>query len=151
MNVVQDKRTIYSTIGYQLFLMHQVKKPLMEGVQTLTSPDVNFAGKMKAVRKIWRAYQNFLKMPEPTVENTHHPNTHNIIHLRDWFCARCKLAALRVNFVRTCFNFWAVINEMDPPWRMMSDKVREEGFRLDWVPTGYDGEPCEYDWWLKDK
>lgn len=145
-----NKRTIYSTIGYQLFMMHQVKKPLMEGVQTLTSPDANFAGKTKAVRKIWRAYQNFQKMPEPTAAEAWHPNARNILYLRDWFCEHCLIGGIRVHFVRTVFNFVAVLYLFDAPWRVMMDDVRAEAFKLKWEPKGYGDEPCKFDWWKDD-
>lgn len=142
----------YSSLGCQLFLMHQVKKPLLEGLQTLTDKNAGMAAKARAAKQLWRAYKNLQKLPEPTIEpgpgQVLHPNSINILRLRDWFCARCQLGGARVNFVRTGFNLAAVITEMDPPWRTMMDKTREEAFKLEWVPPGYTGEPVDYPWWI---
>lgn len=137
----------YSSIGCQLFLMRHVKQPLMSGVQALTDRNAGFTAKARGAKQVWKAYQNFQKLPETTIEpgpgQVFHPNSINILRLRDWFCSRCQLAGIRVNFVRAGFNLAAVINEMDPPWRKLMDDTRAEAMKMEWAPP----EDMEFPWW----
>lgn len=146
------KRTIYSALPMQAYMLHAVKAPLMEGVNALLSPTSNLKDKIMAVRKIRTAYKNFLKVPEPTKENTWHPNTHALIEVRDWFCERCFLNDTRKSFVRNFFNFVIVIHAYDQPWRWMIESCKEQLDKKDWKPKDYGiALPPKYAWWREDK
>lgn len=88
------------------------------------------------------------KLPEPTKENTWHPNSHNLIEIRDEFFKHCKLNDERLQFIRVVFNFIIILYDFDPPWRWMIDSVKEEADKKKWEPKeyGHDKRP-DWQWW----
>lgn len=119
------KKTIYSSLPMQVFMMHAIKKPLLEVARLILS-----------------------KLPEPTKENTWHPNSHNLIEIRDDFFEHCFLGEDRRIFIRTVFNFVIIIYDFDAPWRMMIDWCIEEWRKKDWKPKGYGMDKIpDWRWW----
>ena len=140
--------TVYETVPMQLFIMHNIKNLILESVDTIFNPNASKLDKLKAFRKLWKAYQSTTKLPEPTLENTTHPNAHNLIRLRDWLFERCFLNPLRMGFIRHLINFVIIIVQFDPPWRWIIDSLREEAFKMKWVPREYERSgQVKYDWW----
>jgi len=146
-----DDKTIYLTPPMQLFMMHGIKEPLLEGVQTLTSQAGNLE-KLRALRKIHKAVSNMGKLPEPTIEEgpggTWHPNSHKLIMIRDKFFRHCFLDPIRLGFVRSILNFLIILYDFDPPWRWMFDSVKGWIDEEQWEPRGYGTtKDPEYGWW----
>ncbi len=149
--VCAKNKTVYSSVPLQIFMIHSIKQPLMESVNTLFNSDASKTQKIKAVRNLWKAYQAISKLPEPTIENTWHPNAHNVIHLRDWLSEHCYLKDPWDGFMRRIFNFTAIIIDHDPPWCWIIDSVREEAMKMDWKPRGYEQENIKgYPWWKEE-
>lgn len=140
--------TIYSSIPMQLFMIHSIKKPILDGVRTIFNPKASKIDKLRASRKLWKAIQLISKMPEPTVENTWHPNTHNLIRLRDWFFTRCSLDSQRTGLIKRLMDFVIILYDFDPPWRWIFDSLREEALQMEWKPKGFqDTWVDSYVWW----
>lgn len=125
-----NKATIYSSLPVQVFMIHAIKTPLMEGIGEFFS--LRIKNKIQSIKKILKAYKAFQKLPEPFEGNTWHPNTHNIISLKEWFCKRYWFLRPIRKHIRRLFDFWAIIYDFDPPWRMMMDELREESLHLEW-------------------
>lgn len=108
--------------------------------------------KLKAAKQLWDAFEAMRGLPEPTVEITWHPNTHNVIELRDWLFDRCFLNELRMGFIRRIMNFVIILYDCDPPWRWILDSVREEALTKEWKSRGFGDTWTEtYTWWKGDK
>ncbi|KKN76900.1 hypothetical protein LCGC14_0365510 [marine sediment metagenome] len=143
-----EQSTIYSTIPMQIFMMNSIKKPILESVEIIFNPDASKIDKVKAARKLWKAVQLISKMPEPTLEGTWHPNSHNLIILRDWLCERCFLATERMGLIRRLMNFIIILYDFDPPWRWVLDSVKDEALKMEWKSRGYEDVRTEtYAWW----
>ncbi|KKM81961.1 hypothetical protein LCGC14_1324550 [marine sediment metagenome] len=144
------KTTIYSTVPMQLFMTHAIKQPILDSVETLFDPNASKVSKLKAIRILWKAYQEVSKLPEPTLENTWHPNAHNLIILRDWVLEWCILDSKRVGLIRKVFNFVIILIDFDPPWRWVFDSLKEEADKMEWKSKDYGrtGE-TKYSWWRK--
>jgi len=141
-----NKKTIFFSLPMQVFMIHNIKTPAMEAVETIFSPDKSKMDKLKATRQLWKVYQAMQKLPEPTLENTWHPNTHNLIRLRDWLFERCFLGKLRMGFIRKVMNFAIILYDFDPPWRWIFDNLKDEALKMEWKPKGYEDD-WTYKWW----
>lgn len=140
--------TVYSTVPMQLYMIHNIKDPILHSIETIFNPDSSKIDKLRAASKLWKAFQSISKMPEPTLENTEHLNAHNLIKLRDWLFERCFLAHERMGLIRRLMNFAIIIVDFDPPWRWVFDSVREEAFRMEWQPREYGRSgKVKYEWW----
>ncbi len=121
-------RTIYSSLPLQVFMIHAIKKPLL----TVAGLILN-------------------KLPEPTKDNTWHPNSHNLIDIRDAFFKHCILGGDRERFIKAVFNFVIILYDFDPPWRWMIDFVKDMALKMEWKPRGYEDTWTEhYTWWRED-
>lgn len=149
MAISVKKKTIYSSLPVQVFMIHAIKAPIMEAVYSLFfNPKATFTEKAKALRKLWKAYQAFQKIPEPTKENTWHPNSHNLIDLRDTLFYHLQLGDDRWRVIKSIFNFVIILNDFDPPWRWIMDSVKDMALKMEWKPRGYeDTWSKNYHWW----
>ena len=140
--------TVFETVPMQLYMIHTIKTPIVFAIDTIFDPDASKLDKLKAASKLWKAFQAISKMPEPTFENTTHPNAHNLIRLRDWLLGKCNLSLERMGLIRHLINFAIIIVEFDPPWRWIIDSVREESLKLKWEPREYNRSgQVKYIWW----
>ena len=150
-----EQSTIYSTIPMQIFMMNSIKSPILESVETLSSSDASKIDKIRAARKLWKAIQLISKMPEPSLKAKEgesgycwHPNSHNLIILRDWLFERCFLTPARMGLIRRLMNFIIILNDFDPPWRWVIDSVKDKALTMEWKSRGYEDVRTEtYAWW----
>ena len=124
-----QKRCIYFALPMQVFMIHAIKTPLLESVRYLFSR--RFKGKYKAIKQLRFAFRSMGKLPEPAIENTWHPNTHNLILIRIWAFERYPLLA-RFKVVRNAINFGIIIHSFDPPWRWMMETVLMDALKMEW-------------------
>ena len=108
--------TIFSSLPMQVYMIHNIKKPILEG------------------KKI--ALRNIDRLPEPTVENTWHPNTHNLLILRDWFFKHWFIKFLCIipfikRFLTRSSKFIIILYDFDPPWRWIFDSVKDKALELE--------------------
>ncbi len=140
--------TVYSTVPMQLYMIHNIKAPIVDSVETICNPDAGKIDKLRAAAKLWKAFQAISKMPEPMIENTWHPNSHNLIMLRDWLFKRCELNDKRMGLIRRLMNFVIILYDFDPPWRWVMDSLKDEALKMEWKPKGYEMKAGnEYAWW----
>jgi hypothetical protein len=92
------RQTIFTSSPYQKFMIHGIKAPLLTLINLFAD-----------------------KFPEPTKENTWHPNSHTMIDIRDEFFRHCHLDKRRNSVLRAVINFVIVMYDYDPPYRMMID------------------------------
>ena len=119
------RRTVYSSLPMQMFMSHAIKAPLLKIAALIAS-----------------------KLPEPTKENTWHPNSHRLIEVRDWFFEHCLIGGDKEKFIRIAFNFVIILYDFDPPWRDMMDSAREEFMKKTWLPRGSQSTfPPNWNWW----
>lgn len=121
--IVQERRTVFSSLPVQTFMVHGIKAPALENISILLSPESNPAQKLKALMALRRVLHDFEKnFPEPTPENTWHPNSHLLCQVRDEFFKHCVgLSCERLRTLRLGINFFIIIYDYDPPYRMMID------------------------------
>ncbi len=146
------QKTVYYSAPMQIYMSVAIKGPALQAITVLFSPKAGKLDKIKAGKMLWDAFEATKGLPEPTKENTWHPNTHNLIDLRDWLWARCRLAPIRMGFIRRLMNFVIILYDFDPPWRWIFDSVREEAMRLEWKPRGFQDTWVEEHklWWHED-
>ena len=130
-----SRRCIYSALPMQVFMIHAIKVPLADGFFILCQRRLR--QKREALKKIRMAFRNMGKLPEPTIENTWHPNTHNLILLRTWLFERYPILG-RYSLTRYPINFAIIIHAFDPPWRWIMESVGEEAARLEWTGWWHD-------------
>ena len=151
-DIKPNKNTIYSALPMQVYMIHAVKMPLIEGVNLFLDPEASKLQKVRALRLVYKAVKAMAKLPEPTVESVWHPNTLNIIALRDWFFERCHLGFARLSFVRTLFNFVIILYDFDPPWRWMMDSLLAKAFGMGWKEKIYGHkETPNWAWWQDEE
>jgi len=119
----------------QVFMIHAIKNPLTDGAYLLLQRRLR--QKREAFRKIAMAFRNMGKLPAPTIENTWHPNTHNLIHLRTWLFAIYPILG-RYSVTRKLINFGIIIHAFDPPWRWIIESMGEEAGKLEWIGWRHD-------------
>ena len=143
-----QEKTIYFSLAMQIYMFSEIKAPLMKGVEVLFDPKAPKFQRLKAIKVIWDAFEAMKGLPEPTKDNTWHPNTHHLIDLRDWLFERCSLNILRMGFIRRIMNFVIIIYDFDPPWRWILDSLKDEAMKKQWQPRGFqDTWVKRYDWW----
>lgn len=133
------RRCIYSALPMQVFMIHAIKKPLVEGIHIIFEKGMPMRRRAEGVRQIRQAIRNMGKLPEPTIENTWHPNTHNLILLRVWAFERYRW--LGRTTTRKLINFAIIIHAFDPPWRWMMESVLIDALKMEWTGGVYWG------WW----
>jgi len=132
----------------QMYMNTVIKKPALEAVQVIFSDEASRIKKIKAAKTLWDVFQSLQGLPEPTKENTWHPNAHNLIDLREWMFKRCFLGSLRMVFIRRVINFIIILYDFDPPWRWIFDSVKDEALKMKWESRGYCDEWANtYAWW----
>ncbi len=141
------QKTVYFSLAMQMYMNVTIKKPALQGIAVLFG-ESSKVDKLKAAKMLWDAFQAIEGLPEPTKENTWHPNTHQLIELRDWLFERCFLGKLRMGFIRRVMNFLIILYDFDPPWRWIFDSVREQACSQEWKPRGFsDTWRNDYGWW----
>ena len=125
----------------QLAIM-DVKAELLRAITMWSSP--NRIDKVKAIPMFRAVYKNINLLPEPTIENTWHPNSHALIKVRDEFFSRCGLGTPRQQLIRSVFNLAIMIYDYDRPYRDLIDWAKQELDR-DWKPRG-DQDITPADW-----
>lgn len=150
---VARRQTIFSSYAIQQRMINEIKAPLTEATAVLTNPASGYGIKLKALMKLRTVDKAFQQFPEPTKENTWHPNSHRIIEIRDEFFQHSYgLSAQRLKLLRTGINFVIIIYDYDPPYRMMIDwwakQLQIQNWRYD-IPI----RVGNYDWsgwWRED-
>ena len=146
------EKTIYFSYGLQAYMHEEIKKTVMEAIEILFDSKAPKFRRFKAVKKLWDVFESLKGLPEPTIDRTWHPNTRNLIELRDWFFDRCSLNTLRMGFIRRVMNFVIILYDFDPPWRWILDSVREKSLTKDWKPRGFEDTWSKtYTWWNESK
>lgn len=141
-------KTIFFGLGAQMYMTQEIKAPLMKAVEVLFNSKSPKFHRLKALKVLWDAFESMKGLPEPTKENTWHPNTHNLIDLRDSLFNKCELGILRMGFIRRIMNFVIIIYDFDPPWRFILDSLLQDALKMKWEPRGYNDTWVKtYTWW----
>jgi hypothetical protein len=124
--------TIYSSLPMQVYMIHAIKKPILESVGKGT-----LRAKIQSFKTISIAFGNIDKLPEPTAENTWHPNSHNLLLLRAWFLKHwfirllCLIPPVK-RLLHRITKGVIILYDFDPPWRWILDSVKDKAL------AGYD-------------
>lgn len=84
------------------------------------------------------------RMPEPTRENTRHPNSHLLCDLREEFF-RHETNEGHAKVYRGIWNFIIVLYDYDAYYSDRIDWILEQWLKLDWQPRP-EGHPTKYFW-----
>lgn len=142
------QKTVYYSAAMQMYMMEEIKKPVLQAVKVLFHPESNTLDKAKAAKMLWGAFNALKGLPEPTKDNTWHPNTHQLIDLRDWLFEHCHLPVIRMSFIKRIMDFVIILYDFDPPWRWIFDSLWEEARKKEWKPKGWnDTWTNDYHWW----
>jgi len=124
----RQARCLYGS-KYQMFITKMIKRPLM----TIMSAVLH-------------------QMPEPTIENTWHPNAHRMITVRDEFKVNCSLPPERKDTILAMMNFAIMLYDYDPPYRDLMDWAKERIDELGWEPRfSMNLIAHNWKWWNEDK
>ena len=88
-------------------------------------------------------------LPEPTKENTWHPNSHKLIDIRDWFMENnqyFKPDSLHGRACRGFFNLAIAVYDFDHAYRDMGNAVAWKMIHSDWAILSGEKEPRQ-PWW----
>ena len=141
-------QTIYDPQPVQMLFIHNIKTPILEAFDILFSPDSSLIAKGRALKNAKKAFNTLSNLPRPSLEDTWHPNSHNLIHIREYLIRNLRLAPIRMNFIDNIFKLAIMIYEYDCPWRWIMDSAREKSEELEWKERGYyDDWQDGYDWW----
>lgn len=109
----------------------------MSAILVLASPTTSLFAKIKAIFQVIGSYRALNDLPEPTFENTWHPNSHRLIELRDEFFKHCVgLGTPRLKFMRAFINFIIIMYDYDRPYRDMMDWAKEALEKKGWDARG---------------
>ena len=146
--MVLKYQTIYSSLPAQALMIETIKKPILKSMDVLFDAGASKISKLKALSSLWKASEAVTRLPKPTIDNTWHPNSHNLIRIRDWLLGRLNLAKERMSLIERVFNLAIIIYDADPPWRWIMDGGKDEGLKMDWKPRGWgDDWSVGYEWW----
>lgn len=120
----KEQHTIYFTIQMQMYLSTTVKGPALRAIETVRTG----GSKWYALRVMWNAFAAIKGIPEPTKQNTWHPNTHNLIYIRDTTLKNI----IRFKVPRFLVRFLIVLYDFDPPWRYILDSIKDESAEMKW-------------------
>ena len=109
--------TVFGSLNVQTFIVHAIKAPMI------------FAFKHSRILKLIDKV-----LPEPTVENTWHPNTHRLLAIREDFFRHCNLTPERIHLLRVVSKFVIIIHDYDTPYRAMINWCVQELFKSGWEP-----------------
>jgi len=121
------RKTVYSSFDYQKVMIEDIKRPLLENLMIILSPDSSKSDILKALLNLMKVLRRFEKYPEPQrgihpetgLPYVWNPNSLRLIELRDEFFSHCKLGGLRERILRAGINFIIIIYDYDPPYRFM--------------------------------
>jgi hypothetical protein len=143
-----NQKTVYYSVAMQMYMSQTIKTPVLLAFDILFNKEASKLDKVKAIRVLWKAFNSLKGLPEPTKENTWHPNTHNLIDLRDWLFERLNFDHRRTTLIRRIMNFVIVLYDFDPPWRWVFDSLKDEALKKEWKARGYyDNWVNTYTWW----
>ena len=148
--MVLRHQTIYFSLPVQALIIHTIKKPILESAETIFDKKASKIDKLKALSTLWSAVKAVSCLLKPTLENTWHPNSHNLIKLRDWLLGHLDLEGIgrRQSFIERLFNLAIIIYDFDPPWRWIMDGAKDEALKMEWKPQGWGDDWSEgYEWW----
>jgi hypothetical protein len=132
-----NQKTVYFSLAMQMYMNETIKKPVLKAFQVLFSDEYSNVQKLKALRVLWKAFKSLRGLPEPTKENTWHPNTHRLIELRDFLFERLKLCPARMGLIKRVMDFVIILYDFDPPWRYIFDSLKDEALKMEWQPRGF--------------
>lgn len=128
-------KSIYYRQPYQEILVKEVKAPLNEALAVITSPGSGGLEKARAVLKLRKVIKVIMEqLPEPTIENTFHHNTHILIGIRDRFFKRFTVFS-RWDFLKAIVDFVIIVHDTDF-YRPFIGWWVEELRASDWRPGG---------------
>lgn len=146
------QHTVYYGLPMQLYMNTAIKYPMLKALGIVFDDKASRVNRLKALKKLWDAFVALKGLPEPTKENTWHPNTYNLIDLRDWICHCCHLNSDRMNFIRRVMNFVIILYDFDPPWRWIMDSVKDKAFSMEWKTREFGDEWSKgYKWWFENE
>jgi hypothetical protein len=125
---------VYSQPKNQLAIM-DIKAKLLTAVSTIADHDKGKWEKLRAVASLRGLVKDIHLLPEPTEATTWHPNSHQLIKVRDEFFRRCGLGTPRQQLIRAVLNFVIMIYDYDRPYRDLIDWAKQE-LDKDWTPRG---------------
>ena len=143
----KKRQTVFSSYEWQHRMVEEVKGPALEGLMDILSS--NYGRRLGGLLKLRRAMQAWVDFPEPTKENTWHPNSHRLIDIRDDFLSLCQLDEKHIRFIRLAINFIIVLYDYDPPYRMLIDWWAKKLGMTNWdysIPITVVGH--NWKWWL---
>ncbi len=122
-------KTIYSSLPVQFYMIHAIKAPILESIRR-----GNLRRKVKDFQTIAVALKGIDKLPEPTAENTWHPNSHNLLLLRGWFLnywfirLLCLIPPVK-RLLHRITKGVIILYDFDPPWRWVLDSAKDKALQ----------------------
>jgi len=144
-------KTIYSSLPVQVYMIHAIKKPILDAIYNVRNQG-GLIPKAKAGIGILKALNKMDKLPDPDLENTWHPNTQNLLIMREWFFdywivrMLCPIPFIKKPLHRITKGI-VILYDFDPPWRWMLDSLKDRAFELTSDDWGYNLSQLR-DWFL---
>ncbi len=102
-------------------LVYGVKEPLKKCLSHKATVSHAFA--------LYKVYRHISEFPEPTIENTSDPNTHELIQFGDEFFQRIRIGSDEVAVLKTIIRF-IILMRYDEPYKQFqdwwADRIRQD-------------------------
>ncbi len=143
LELIVVKQTPFGAGILREFIIDKIKAPLL----TLLIHTGDKQMGLKGLVVLLKLARNFYKLPEPTKENTWHPNSHALIKLRDEFF-RHEVNTSRHSAFRAVWKFVIILYDSDWYYRERIDWVMGYFHKMSWET--YEGEEKPREPWWKE-
>jgi hypothetical protein len=156
----KKRQTVYSSFDYQKVMIEDIKRPMLESLMVILSPESSKTGTLKALLNLAKVLNKFeSSFPEPQrgihpetgLPYIWNPNSKRLIEYRDEFFSHCKLGGIRERILRAGINFIIIIYDYDPPYRFMIEwwakKLEIKNWNHDIPPKVVNYKPF---WWIEE-
>lgn len=129
----RKQMTIFGRDDVQKTIIFRVKAPLVKAMNLLSRGRLHLSEVIFILRTLWAVKRIIDKeLPDPTQDNTWHPNTRILLDLQDYILGHVRLTPDRVNLLRVVSKFIIIVYDFDTPYRQMIDRCVERLKQSDW-------------------
>ena len=115
------------------YIIDKVKKPLQMGLVGCIPRGNRFLARVYLLWNVWLIVRGISRYPEPTRENTLHPNSHRLLDVEDKFFQYFKNNGKK-ELWKAVWRLVICEYEHDPHYRYLGDFILDEINKSGWLP-----------------
>ncbi len=117
--------TVFGSLPVQTYIVHAIKAPFCKILLRIFEKPLGVIDAIRILVELNKIRKRISdNLPEPTLENTWHPNTHILIEVMNEFFEYSDLR-IRERELKTMLKFATIINDYDPPYRFLINRFLE--------------------------